>query len=550
MAKNRIKFKQLDEVTNDRILGRIAGSDGDIEQIIMQNDPSQALDGQANQLASAEVIKDYIDSKLSGLAWKDSVRLGTVYSTASGENGAYQIQTGLDLNDFAVDNDGKMTFAQDAAVDATKLRFDGTRASVLDIGDRVAFLHGFSNSYQNISAGDENKYNGIWEVERREHGNGLEIEVTEDSNGYSKADYVGTTITIDMDGAGGTDAKVFIVVDEAPSNSGNLDGSNRVKIAIDGLNGKAAVAQEIQNAILGENAFSTSEITTAIVGDKVEVRSLVDVDMTLVVANAPAGDFIDEGAALAAQTIRLIRSQDASSYGSLVSAAVFIEEGAQMSDTAWVVTSNADAGANITAGKSNEDILWSQFSALGRTEAGKGLSKSGMSIATISLDFARETSEDMVALNNVLNANAHASRLIKDVSGLESRLLEDFSTGSATGFADRRDAALAMQQDPLTMVYLNGVLLKPAATVSSVLSAAECARLFDGASGDGDYYFAVVIDSVLSGTSDYEADFGAHTQATGDVYSLKIILSEDVASAGDRLQIIMPTQLTDSNDLS
>jgi len=74
MAKNDIKFRQLQDVAaQHRILGRVDSTKSEIAEIVLQNDPGSEVAANGDELASAEVIKNYVDSKVACLAWKQPV---------------------------------------------------------------------------------------------------------------------------------------------------------------------------------------------------------------------------------------------------------------------------------------------------------------------------------------------------------------------------------------------------------------------------------------------------------------------------------------------
>jgi hypothetical protein len=71
------------------------------------------------------------------------------------------------------------------------------------------------------------------------------------------------------------------------------------------------------------------------------------------------------------------RSSDADTWQELISAFVFVEEGATQADTGWVCTVNAGGTLGTTA------VTWSQFSGAGTYTAGNGLSLTGSSFAVV-----------------------------------------------------------------------------------------------------------------------------------------------------------------------
>ena len=74
------------------------------------------------------------------------------------------------------------------------------------------------------------------------------------------------------------------------------------------------------------------------------------------------------------QTGAWTRDTDANTWALLVSAYVFVEEGATLSDTGWVCTADPDGTLAVTTGSA---VTWVQFSSAGVTLAGNGLVKLG-----------------------------------------------------------------------------------------------------------------------------------------------------------------------------
>jgi hypothetical protein len=78
-----------------------------------------------------------------------------------------------------------------------------------------------------------------------------------------------------------------------------------------------------------------------------------------------------ENGIYAASALGWTRTTDADTWNELVSAFVFVEDGATLGDTGWVCTVNPGGTLGVTA------VTWSQFSGAGTYTAGTGLTLSG-----------------------------------------------------------------------------------------------------------------------------------------------------------------------------
>lgn len=101
-----------------------------------------------------------------------------------------------------------------------------------------------------------------------------------------------------------------------------------------------------------------------------------------------------------------VRASDADTWNELVSAYVWIEQGAQ-ADTGWLCTADQGGTLGTTA------LLWTQFSGSGDIIAGDGLSKSGTTLSLNVDGQSLEISSDIAQVK--LNA---AGALSKSASGL------------------------------------------------------------------------------------------------------------------------------------
>ena len=133
------------------------------------------------------------------------------------------------------------------------------------------------------------------------------------------------------------------------------------------------------------------------------------------------------------------RDVDADAESELISAAVFVIA----DDEAYTCTSDSIDTINSDA------ITWVQFTGLGNVIAGKGISKTGNQ-----LDIEMVRVDQAVSFNSGTTLHTVSHPSISDSAEWNS-----------------------LQTHPMTMVYLNGVLLEPSDTQVNV-----------GANSGGDYY--------------------------------------------------------------
>lgn len=170
---------------------------------------------------------------------------------------------------------------------------------------------------------------------------------------------IGTT-TISLGGTSLTLAGLTsVTVTQDPTSALQLATKQYVDGVAQGLNVKAAVVWGTTANILltGLTTQAGGEWTgTLTAGDRILVKN-----QTL-----PA-----ENGIYAASALGWTRTADADTWNELVSAFVFVEDGATLADTGWVCTVNPGGTLGVTA------VTWSQFSGAGTYTAGTGLTLTG-----------------------------------------------------------------------------------------------------------------------------------------------------------------------------
>ena len=170
---------------------------------------------------------------------------------------------------------------------------------------------------------------------------------------------VGTT-TINLGGSSLTlGGLTSVAVTQDPTTALQLATKQYVDSVAQGLNVKTSVLYGTTANILltGLSVQAGGEWTGALtVGDRILVKN-----QTL-----PA-----ENGIYAASALGWTRTSDADTWNELISAFVFVQDGATLADTGWVCTINPGGTLGVTA------VTWSQFSGAGTYTAGTGLTLSG-----------------------------------------------------------------------------------------------------------------------------------------------------------------------------
>ena len=170
---------------------------------------------------------------------------------------------------------------------------------------------------------------------------------------------VGTT-TINLGGSSLTlGGLTSVAVTQDPTTALQLATKQYVDSVAQGLNVKTSVLYGTTANILltGLSVQAGGEWTGALtVGDRILVKN-----QTL-----PA-----ENGIYAASALGWTRTSDADTWNELISAFVFVQDGATLADTGWVCTINPGGTLGVTA------VTWSQFSGAGTYTAGTGLALSG-----------------------------------------------------------------------------------------------------------------------------------------------------------------------------
>lgn len=150
-----------------------------------------------------------------------------------------------------------------------------------------------------------------------------------------------------------------------------------------GLDVKASV-KAATTANITLSGAQTIDGVSVVAGDRVLVKNQT--------AAAQNGIYVAASGAWA-------RSSDADTWAELVSAYVFVEEGATYADTGWVCTVNQGGTLGTTA------VTWTQFSGAGTYVAGTGLTLSGN---TFSITNTGVTAGSYGAASKTLTATVNA----------------------------------------------------------------------------------------------------------------------------------------------
>lgn len=373
--------------------------------------------------AGDAINKSQLDAAIAGLRWKEPV--------LSKE----QISGAVDAASFG---SGTLAFTY------TDHALFGQH---LQVGDRVLCVEGDTQA----------EYNGIWEVEQQSQGAGIEIRV--ESNDPAKIIAGGDTLirmTVLDESQSAKTTELILSNVLADGVTGTLDSFDRVIVQLNGLTTAEDIRDEIKAGFEDSNSPIAPLITAAPVDDidpnnpanneyKLDIKAKFAAspnglgaafggDVVFMSVNTGNGQSFIPVASNnqttthnlnAGQGLRVERPEYADSAEELVSAAVFVineDEAYTCIEDEFVL--NTDA------------MAWVQFTGLGNITAGKGISKSQN---TLDIEILREDDEVLLA------AGVHT-----------------FSSTHAQSYWE------AVGSHPMTMVYLNGVLLEQAADETDV----------------------------------------------------------------------------------
>ena len=321
------------------------------------------------------------------------------------------------------------------------------------------------------SAAANKQMNGIWEVSQTSNSAMLKLKIKNASAaayGGSGLDRVFKIKAWDAENSAFV-TETFQFEDNGTEATGKEAGGH-ITIQLNGLSSKEDIRDELQAAISHENSTVRNLVTTqseedasepvlklaaaAAVGAEpngsgngfIEIEVAEDIDQEFQkedagsytqLSNPGAGGFSINPFSGTGQALQLERPEDADTEEELISAAVFVIA----NDEAYTCISDQIASINT------DDIEWVQFTGLGNITAGKGISKNGN---TLDIEMLRE--DDVVSLSSDVHtfASSHSQSYWQEV-GLH----------------------------PMTMVFLNGVLLQQATAAGNVGTAG---------SADGDYF--------------------------------------------------------------
>ena len=481
MAKNQIKFKQLkmhsthfqgadsgqielkdggvglaklaDASGTDKLIGRVSGGGGDFEEVVIQ----QALSSNTDQIPSAAAVKTAIDSKLSGLSWKDSVELSSSveFNNASWSSPNYEVVNDSDM--------------------FSKL-MDGEKLHNLKMNDRILLRH---------QTGGRAPFNGLWKVGVENKGCVMTIAyntATGADDAAARTALDTKTLTLIINSV----TKTYIFDADGSAGATGTPVAGNVNININGL-ARTAIAGQIKAAIEHENGHNLAGDTNLAKVSEVTDGGLRKVEImckyrqkgadtkTKYASNFSDDNYIDndsenkassgQGALVDGSFLRLTRPDDFDNDSEIPSAAVFVRRGSTAGDSAWVCTE--DGGTLNTS-----NLSFSQFSGAGGLTAGVGLQKAGVSTSTFDLHYLRDDRKGVTSAVTAQLGNVQGGLISQDAAG-----------------------AAALMNEKSHMLFLNGVLLKPIAAWGAATDGTDHAnhqdKLFDDADdGDatGDYY--------------------------------------------------------------
>jgi hypothetical protein len=205
-----------------------------------------------------------------------------------------------------------------------------------------------------------------------------------------------------------------------PTSAQDAATKNYVDSVAQGLDVKASVLRAT-TANITLSGLQTVDGSAVVAGDRILVKNQA--------AQSANGIYI-------ANASTWTRAPDADTWAELISAFVFVENGATLADTGWVCTVNAGGTLGTTA------VTFSQFSGAGTYTAGTGLTLSGgqFSITNTAVTAAAygSTSNTLTATVNAqgqLTALAQAAIAISNtqVSGLGTMSTQNAASVAITG---------------------------------------------------------------------------------------------------------------------
>jgi hypothetical protein len=174
----------------------------------------------------------------------------------------------------------------------------------------------------------------------------------------------------------------------------------------------AATKNYVDNAAQGLDAKGSVRVATT--GD-ITLSGLQTIDGVTTVANDRAlvkdQSTASNNGIYIASSGAWVRAADADSWGELVSAYVFVEEGTVNADTGWVCTVNQGG----TLGSTN--VTWTQFSGAGQITAGAGLTKTGNQIDAVGTANRITVNADSIDISSAYVGQATITTLGTVTSG-------------------------------------------------------------------------------------------------------------------------------------
>lgn len=276
--------------------------------------------------------------------------------------------------------------------------FDGSAAKTISIDSTVATLTGGQTLTNKTMSGSSNTFSNIGNSSLTN--SSLTIGTTSISLG-------GTSLTL-----GGLTS---VTVTQDPTTDLQLATKGYVDSVAQGLNVKTACLWATTGNI------TLSGLSTQAGGEW--TGSLTAGDRILVKNQLAAAD----NGIYAASSSGWTRTADANSWSELVSAFVFIQDGATLADTGWVCTVNPGGTLGVTA------VTWTQFSGAGTYTAGTGLTLTG---TQFSITNTTVTAAAYGAANKTLTATVNAQGQLTALADTSIAITNSQVSGSAASGAN------------------------------------------------------------------------------------------------------------------
>ena len=406
-----------------------------------------------------------------------TVALGGSGTITANTTNALTIGTGLQLNSGST--------------------FDGSAAKTLSIDSTVATLSGSQTLTNKTMSGSSNTFSDIPNSALTNYSVTL---------GTTTVNLGNTSLTL----AGLTS----VTVTQDPTADLQLATKQYVDTVAQGLNVKAS-------CLWGTTANITlSGLSTQAGGEW--TGSLTAGDRILVKNQSTAADNGIYVAAAGAWT----RSLDANTWNELVSAFVFVQDGATLGDTGWVCTVNPGGTLGVTA------VTWTQFSGAGTYTAGTGLTLTGTQFSLTApvtaglggTGYTSYTTGDMLYASSSSGLNAlgiGTSSYIMTSSGSAPQWSapSGISVGTATNIAGGAAGSVPYNTASGTTSFLglgttNYVMTAgataPQYVAQSTLSVGAATNVSGGTAGAVPYQTGAGATSFLSlGTENYVLTAGA-----------------------------------------